>query len=342
MDGNLLHYRHILLYYFKKGKRAAEAHKKICGVYGDKALTERTCQNWFAKFRAGNFDINDAPRPGRPQEIESIDVKAIVDQNPSQSVRDIAEALDISHASVENHLRKLGYVSRLDVWVPHSLTEANLAKRISICDSLRKRQENDPFLKRLVTGDEKWIVYDNVVRKKSWRPSNEPPGTTSKAGLHPKKIMLSVWWDFKGVIFYDLLPQGKSIDSTLYCSQLTKLNESIRRKRPELANRKGVVFHHDNARPHTSLVTRNKLLALGWDLLPHPPYSPDLAPSDYHLFRSLQNSLGGKRFENEQGVREHLDHFFANKPQTFYEHGIIQLMERWGKVIENNGHYIVD
>lgn len=165
--GNIVHYRHILLYYFKKGKRAADTHKKICRVYGDDALTERVCQKWYAKFRSGDFDVNDAPRSGRPTKINSSNVKAIIEVNPSQSVREIATTLSISHTSVENHLRQLGYVSRLNVWVPHQLTEANLTARISICDSLRKRQENDPFLKRMVTGDEKWVVYDNAIRKRS-------------------------------------------------------------------------------------------------------------------------------------------------------------------------------
>jgi len=167
------------------------------------------------------------------------------------------------------------------------------------------------------------------VRKRSWKHSSEPPQTTSKAGLHPKKIMLSVWWDFKGVIYYELLLLGKTIDSTVYCSQLTKLDQAIRSKRPELANRKGVVFHHDNARPHTSLITRNKLISLGWDVLPHPAYSPDLAPSDYHLFRSLQNSMNRKSFNNEETVKKHLNWFFADKPQMFYERGIMKLVERW-------------
>ncbi|KAG5311526.1 SETMR methyltransferase, partial [Acromyrmex insinuator] len=63
------------------------------------------------------------------------------------------------------------------------------------------------------------------------------------------------------------------------------LQETIKQKRPELINRKGVVFHHDNARPHTSLMTRQKLRELSWEVLMHPPYSPDLALSDYHLFR---------------------------------------------------------
>ncbi|EZA52093.1 Amyloid beta A4 precursor protein-binding family B member [Ooceraea biroi] len=112
-------------------------------------------------------------------------------------------------------------------------------------------------------------------------------------------------------------------------------------KRPELANRKGVVFHHDNARPHTSLVTR-QLLQLGWDVLPHPPYSPDLAPSDYHLFRSLQNSLNNVNFDSNEGVKNHLLQFFVNKEKDFYERGILKLPERWRKVVEQNGQYITE
>jgi len=86
-----------------------------------------------------------------------------------------------------------------------------------------------------------------------------------------------------------------------------------------LANRKQIAFQHDNARPHTSLITRKKIFEFGWDLLPHPPYSPDLAPSDYYLFRSLQNSLDGKKYDNDADVKLYLDHFFTNRDQKFYE-----------------------
>jgi len=87
------------------------------------------------------------------------------------------------------------------------------------------------------------------------------------------------------------LSSNQTINSELYCEQLQRLQQAIERKRSELINRRGAVFHHDNARPHISLMTRQKLRELGWEVLMHPPYSPDIAPSDYHLFRSLQNSL---------------------------------------------------
>ncbi|GFU70850.1 histone-lysine N-methyltransferase SETMAR [Trichonephila clavipes] len=100
--------------------------------------------------------------------------------------------------------------------------------------------------------------------------------------------------DKKSQVYYELLKQGKTFNADLYSNQLDKLNAAIKEKRPALASRKGIVFHHDNARPHTAMVTQQKMNALGWENLCHPPYSPGFAPSDYYLFRSLQHYLTGK------------------------------------------------
>jgi histone-lysine N-methyltransferase SETMAR len=86
---------------------------------------------------------------------------------------------------------------------------------------------------------------------------------------------------------YDLLRLKKTMNSEVYCQQLDRVNECIKEKRPHLVNRKGVVFHQDNARPHVSKMTQQKIKELNWEILDHPSYSPDLAPSDSYLFRSL-------------------------------------------------------
>ncbi|KAJ0174850.1 hypothetical protein K1T71_009958 [Dendrolimus kikuchii] len=138
--------------------------------------------------------------------------------------------------------------------------------------------------------------------------------TVAKPGLTRNKVMLCVWWDWKGIIHYELLPLGRTIDSELYCEQLMRLKQKVQRKRPELINRRGVVFLHDNAKPHISLATQQKLREFGWKVLMHPPYSPDLAPSDFHLFRSLQNSLGSVRLTSREDCQNHLSQFFDQKP----------------------------
>ena len=170
-----------------------QARKKLYDLYGEKSLTERQCQNWFARFRSGDFDLKDAPRSGRLTEVDDDKIKAMIKNNRRSTTREIAEKLNISHTCVERHFKQLVYVNKLDIWVPHKLNEIQLTKRISIYDSLLKRNETDPFLKRIITGDEKWFVCDNVVRKRSWSKRDGPKQSTSKADIDQKKVILSGW-----------------------------------------------------------------------------------------------------------------------------------------------------
>ncbi|EFN76812.1 Histone-lysine N-methyltransferase SETMAR, partial [Harpegnathos saltator] len=90
------HFRHLLLFYFHKGKNASQAHKKLCAIYGDGALKEQQCQNWFAKFRSGDFSLKNEQRSGRPGEVDDDQIKAIIDTDRHSTTREIAEKLDVS------------------------------------------------------------------------------------------------------------------------------------------------------------------------------------------------------------------------------------------------------
>ena len=116
--------------------------------------------------------------------------------------------------------------------------------------SLLAHNKHEPFLKRLVTGDEKWILYENPEWKRSWSQRNQPSQHCAKPGLHPRKVLLCVWWDYKGILYSELLSSGDTINSDKYCTQLEKLREA--EKRPGIVNRSNVIFHHDNARPHVA------------------------------------------------------------------------------------------
>ena len=141
-------------------------------------------------------------------------------------------------------------------------------------------------------------------------------------------------------MYYELLKPNETVTADVYRRQLNTLNDVLLQKRPAIAsNRRKVILLHDNARPHVARIVKDRLLQLEWEVLPHPAYSPDIAPSDYHLFRSIQHGLADTRYRNAEEVRKKLDDWIAAKPTSFFRHGIAMLPERWHKVIENEEKY---
>lgn len=342
MNSEKAQIRAVMLYEFRQGTSAAETSRKLCDVVGRDAVTERTCARWFEKFRSGSFGLEDAPRSGRPRRVFKDALHRTVNENPTATAREMAAHFDVSHTTIINALHALGMTSKLSKLVPHKLTEKNKMDRIAKCVSLLARHQNRPFLDRLVTCDEKWIFYENFPRKRQWSRPGQGRAAVPRRDMHGKKAMLCVWWDIRGIVYSEFLPRGQTITSDLYCRQLDRVHAQLVRTRPQLVNRKGVLFHQDNARPHVSAQTMRKISELKWELIAHPPYSPDLAPSDFHLFRSLQNFLQSKNYRTEEQVKNGVEGFMRSQPRKFFENGIKKLVGRWEQVISNRGEYIFD
>ena len=149
-----------------------------------------------------------------------------------------------------------------------------------------------------MTGDKKWILYNNREWKRSRGKWNEPPPTTPKTGLHPKKVMLCTWEEWKGVLYHELLPENETINCNKDCSQSDQVKAALSKKHPELVRRKHISFHQDNTRLCVYLMTRQKLLQLGWEVLILSPYLPENAPSDFHVFLSLPYTLNRYNFSS--------------------------------------------
>lgn len=331
-----------MLYEFDSGRKAAQAAKNIRSAYGPDALPERTCRYWFQRFVSGNRRLEDEARSGRPSEVDEALLLELVKDQPKLTTRELADIIGCGWDAVSQHLAAMNIVKKFGEWVPRELTDEQKIVRSTLSQSNLSRALREPFLARLVTGDEKWVLYANRKRKRQWvlpgwRPQPEP-----KPDLHPMKIMLSVWWDMKGIVHWELLPRGTTINAEVYCEQLERVQDALRRRRPALVNRKGVILLHDNARPHTAKKTREKIRELEWEVLPHPPYSPDMAPSDYHLFRALTRFLEGRKFRDEDEVKMTIGQFFDSQTPDFYERGILSLTRKWSKVVECEGNYFDD
>lgn len=332
--------REVVLHYFILKKSSAETHRLLVEAYGEQALAESTCREWFRKFRSNDFDVEDKEREGAPKKFEDAELEALLDEDPCQTETQLAMALSVTQQCISQRLHAMGMVQKQGNWLPHELRERDIVNRLTVCEMLLQRQKRKSFLHRIVTADEKWIHYDNPKPPKAWVRPGEPTPSTPKQNIHGSKVMLCIWWDQKGVVFYELLKPRQTINAELYQQQLNKVSRALREKRPEYAKRHDkVIFQHDNARPHVAKRVKETLEAFGWDVLPHPPYSPDIAPTDYHLFRSMQSALSGKRFGSYDEIKNWLDDWITSKQPNFFYRGIHLLPEKWEKIIAFGGKY---
>jgi len=151
--------------------------------------------------------------------------------------------------------------------------------------------------------------------------------------------MATVFWDAKGIIMIDYLEKGHTITALYYASLLDRLAAEIRDKRPAL-KRKAVLFLQDNAPAHKAALTMAKLHELGFQLVDHPPYSPDLAPSDFFLFPELKKTLSGQKFATNAEVITAVNDYFSTQDGSFFSNGIKALEKRWEKCVAIQGDYV--
>ena len=147
-------------------------------------------------------------------------------------------------------------------WVPRMLTPEQKLKRVDISRTLLTRFQSDPedFHRRLVTQDETWVHH-----------------------FEPRVRVGIV-----KVIDYIHIEKGSTVNGEYYAPELTRLKAATKQKRSwKLTAR--VLWMPDNAPVHTAHVAVAEAVKCGFELLQHPPYSPDLAPSDFYLFPKLNH-----------------------------------------------------
>ena len=317
---------------------AAEATRNIQKIYGKGSISESDCKKWFKCFKEGDYSLEDRPRSGRPPILDDSELDAVRKAGTDQTQSEMAEQVGTSQQTVSRHLKAMGVRHVYGREVPHELTELDKGNRLSIATSLLSRfNRKKLFLSRIITGDESWVFYANFKRKRQYLAPGEKRKANVRPDPHRKKnhavLLLGNGGPrpFRAARWKEDTQQYRILPATRCGRQ-----EVIKKRGPD----KKVCFQRDNAKPHVANLTQAKLKEFGWEVLAHPAYSPDLAPSDYGLFISLKDRIAEIHFENEGHLENWLkNEFFAKHEKKFYKRLIKQLPLRWAKVVEYDGDY---
>jgi len=241
---------------------------------------------------------------------------------------------------VEHIIGVLGFRKVCARWAPRMLSDEMKAERVRSSRELLERfeKEGEDFFKKTITGDETWSIIMTP------RTKGNPWNTVIRNHLSRKiqntgfgwKGYVDCFWNSVRVVLADFLAEETTINSQRYIETLTALKRRIER----IGIRNETLLQHDNARPYTSAATRDVIQRLDFSALPHPPYSPDLAPSNFHLFPKLKAHLKGQRFSCEEEVNSAVRKWFQKQNTNFFKDGFQKLVQRWRKCIEVPGDFV--
>ena len=253
-------------------------------------------------------------------------VKEIVTENPHSTLREIAAELSVSHESIRTILTNLYYTlkgmkhvaARL---VPKDLNFLQNLNRMKVAEDMLERVSLDPtFMKRIVTGDETWVYefgMQTSQQASEWRLPTEPKPKKLRQSRSKVKVMLTVFFDYRGVVHSEFLPEDLTVNKEYY---LKRANST---KKARFVERKFLDLHHDKAPSHKVVVGGIKvnefLTKHSTNTIQQPPYAPDMAPADFFLFPKLKLPLRGTRFQSIEDVKENSRRELNSIPEAAFK-----------------------
>ncbi|UYV69787.1 hypothetical protein LAZ67_7000729 [Cordylochernes scorpioides] len=316
-----------------------------CRNFLDVANSLRGCPHepkrvfeWYKRFKEGREETADNERSGRPSTSttpEKVDkVLELVREDRRITVREVAEEAGISFESTQSIMKDILGARRLNaVLVPKDLTfDQRNARKETASLNLEATTDDPELLKRVITGDETWIYgFDSETTQQAseWRFKNEPRPKKARKAPSKVKVMLTVFFDYQGIVHNEFQQQGSTITADSYLGVLRRLREAIRQKRSELWRIKSWILHHDNAPAHTALKISKFLQDQSTSVFPQPPYSPDLAPCDFFLFGKLKKKVIGSEISEHRRDQSGIEEGHEGDPENRLPEVFCRLEKRW-------------
>jgi hypothetical protein len=249
-----------------------------------------------------------------------------LEKNPRSSSPDIRKALFTPKTTIRCLLTNLGLTFRQACWIRQPFSEQQKAEKVAFSqEMLQTMSDLEPKQhKYLITGDETWIFWDNNHRG-MWVQDGEEVPANVKRMMSSTKTILSAYFSRTGFVSVEFLPQEQKYNSqffteTILPSLVARLPVRLLKPKARAAH-----LHLDNAKPHDSRLSLEKMEEHGFIRVPQPSYSPDLALCDFFLFGYLKVQLEGKTFFDEDSVKEEVRRILMEIPVTLLH----SVMDEW-------------
>jgi histone-lysine N-methyltransferase SETMAR len=277
----------LVLSLHKEGLTAKAMHERLVEIFGPLAMPYSTVTRTFKETCWTPFEQGSKQFGGRPPNLEH-DARFlyVLEKNPNASVCEIADEARIPKSIVFNVLR-----GRLhDSWrncrlVPHALTEAQrrerVEKSIALLSLLAKAKRS--FWQFIITSDESWFFYV-TPHSKIWLPCDADMPEVARQLINTPKVMVTIFWNSFGIHVLAELSEKTSFDAGYFVDYVLTRIEELPIMHTAVSQKEKLIIHTDNSLIHKSRAAIQKIKSMPVKLAPHPPYSPDLAPSDFSFW----------------------------------------------------------
>ena len=298
---------------FKLGKNATEMYGMLQTGFEASCMNWASVLEWHKRFKEGRESVRNDERCGRSKEVRTPEligqIKNFMDKDHCVSIETISAQFDVSVGTVHTIIHeKLKMQKICAKFVPRVLRENQKETR---CHDSREMVEliNSDLtaFDALVTCNESRIYcYDPETKRQSsqWKHAGflRPKKASQSKSTH--KLLMIPCFDSTGMIYMHWVPTGQTVNKEYYVEVLRKFWKRFRRKRPTLFKLSQWYFHQDNAPVHNSILVKDYLSKMGIKTVPHPPYSPEIAPCDFWLFPKLKEKLGSCHYETIEEMKE--------------------------------------
>jgi len=281
----------------------------------------------------GDESLEDEECSGWSSEVDNVKLRTNQIEADPLATTEVAEELNVNHSTVVWHLKQTGKVKgSISGCI---LSWPQIKKSCwSVIFSYFMQQQTISWL----FCDVQWKVdlYDNQWWLAQWL-NKEAPKHFPESNLHQKKVMVTVWWSAASLIYYSFLNPGETITSEKYAQESMRALKTAKpiasngqQKEPNSSPWQHLTTHH---------TTKTSKVELGYEVLPHPPYSPDLLTTNYHFFKHLKNFLQERHFHHQQEAENAFKQFVKSQSTDFYAIGMNKLISHGQKCADCNGSY---